>query len=246
MSQDRNLLITSYGPLILSSWWILIAFIQTEWCYNYHDATKSYALNERRYPSPEEQHRFIKAYVQHQPSRPSLSTQSSSASLRPTLSHSISNFNLDSRAPPAQITEDEKRREEATESEVQRLIQEARIWRPANSAQWVAWGIVQAKLPDMDEALEATKSSSGNEQGKSELGTDPLSPGMEQMAEDLRDKRPEEGPSGEDESGEEEFDYLAYARERALFFWGDLLQMGLVKEEELPEELRKRVKVVDY
>ncbi|KAL8761914.1 MAG: hypothetical protein Q9184_002018 [Pyrenodesmia sp. 2 TL-2023] len=218
----------------------------TEWCYNYHDATKSYALNERRYPSPEEQYRFVQAYVQHQPSRPSLSTQSSSASLRPSLSHSISNFNLDSRAPPAQITEDEKRREEATESEVQRLIQEARIWRPANSAQWVAWGIVQAKVPDMDEALEAKKSSSGDEQGKPELGTDPLLPGMEQMPEDLRDKRPEEGPSGEDESGEEEFDYLAYARERALFFWGDLLQMGLVKEEELPEELRKRVKVVDY
>ncbi|KAL8927312.1 MAG: hypothetical protein Q9208_002489 [Pyrenodesmia sp. 3 TL-2023] len=219
---------------------------KTEWCYNYHDATKSYALNERRYPSPEEQHRFVKAYVQHQSSRPSLSTRSSSASLRPTLSHSISSFNLDSRAPPAQITEDEKRREEATESEVQRLIHEARMWRPANSAQWVAWGIVQAKVPDMDEALEAKKSSSGDEQGKPELGSGPLSPGMEQKAEDLKDKRPEEGPSGEDDGGEDEFDYLAYARERALLFWGDLLQMGLVKEEELPEALIKRVKVVDY
>ncbi|KAL8656724.1 MAG: hypothetical protein Q9210_000065 [Variospora velana] len=210
----------------------------TEWCYNYHDTAKSYALNERRYPTLEEQHRFVKAYVEHQSLRPSLSTQTSSASLRPVLSHSFSSFNLDSRAPPAQVTEEMKIREEAVEREVERLTNEARIWRPANSAQWVAWGIVQAKVPGMDEALEAKKSSAGAEAGNPRRALDPPSA-------DTEEKRSEE-VSGEDEGGEDEFDYLAYARERAMFFWGDLLQMGLVKEEELPEELRERVKVVEY
>ena len=150
---------------------------------------------------------------------------------------------LDSRAPPAQIAEEEKRREEATESEVQRLIQEARIWRPANSAQWVAWGIVQAKVPGMNEALEARKFSIE----KQTLVSDPLTPEMQQMAENSREKRPEEGGAGEEDDGaEDEFDYLSYARERAMLFWGDLLQMGLVKREELPEELRERVKIVEY
>lgn len=131
-----------------------------------------------------------------------------------------------------------KIREEAVEREVERLINEARIWRPANSAQWVAWGIIQAKVPGMDEALEAKKSPAGAEAGNLERAPDPASA-------DTEEKRSEEA-GGEDESGEDEFDYLSYARERALFFWGDLLQMGLVKEGELPEELRERVKVVEY
>lgn len=131
-------------------------------------------------------------------------------------------------------------REEAVEHEVQRLIMEARIWRPANSAQWVAWGIVQAKVPGMDEALEAKKSSVGAATGNFEGASDPSASSQ------TEEKNAEVEVSGEDESGEDEFDYLAYARERAMFFWGDLLQMGLVKEEELPEELRTRVKVVEY
>ncbi|KAL9581943.1 MAG: hypothetical protein Q9212_003596, partial [Teloschistes hypoglaucus] len=123
----------------------------TEWCYNYHNASKPYALNQHHYPTPEEQHRFVKAYVQHQTRRPPLSTQSSTTSLRPALSHSISNFMLDSRAPPAQIAEEEKQREAFVESEVQRLLHQARMWRPANSAFWTAWGIIQAKVPGMDD-----------------------------------------------------------------------------------------------
>ena len=45
---------------------------------------------------------------------------------------------------------------------------------------------------------------------------------------------------------EEEFDYLAYANDRAMFLWGDAIRMGIVKAEEVPEELRKRVKLVEY
>ncbi|KAI4248920.1 MAG: hypothetical protein L6R40_000932 [Gallowayella cf. fulva] len=237
----------------------------TEWCYNYHNAQKPYALNERSYPTVEEQHRFLKAYVQHRPFRPSLSTQSSSASLRPTLSHSISNFMLDSRAPPAQIAEEEKKREEATENEIQRLAHEARIWRPANSAQWVAWGIVQAKVEGMDEALEAKKkksssdnadyvSSSAEDREKTEsesTASGPVDP-LSQETGDVKNQRPEEetgGATGDGDAGGEggdEFDYLGYAQERAMFFWGDVLQMGLIAKEELPEEVRKRVKVVEY
>ncbi|KAL8766289.1 MAG: hypothetical protein Q9209_006879 [Squamulea sp. 1 TL-2023] len=231
----------------------------TEWCYNYHATSKTYALNERGYPTVEEQHRFLKTYVQHRPFRPPLSTQSSFTSLRPTLSHSVSNFMLDSRAPPAQIAEEEKGREEATEIETRRLMHEARIWRPANSAQWVAWGIVQAKVEGMDEALEA-RITHGKRDGygdgqavdRSKAGSDPLYPELKKMADNAKDKRQEEaegvareGGDAEDE-GEAAFDYLGYAQDRAMFFWGDMLQMGLVKKEELPEDVRAKVKTVEY
>ncbi len=55
-----------------------------------------------------------------------------------------------------------------------------------------------------------------------------------------------EGDDEEDQGGSDEFDYLAYAQDRALFFWGDCLQLGLVKKEELPEALLARVKTLTY
>lgn len=154
---------------------------------------------------------------------------------------------LDSRAPPAQVVEEEKQRDETLESEIKRLSHETRLWRVANSAQWVAWGIVQAKVPGMDEALEAAKNgtlipeNTETLTSKGHLDSDPLSPEMKGVADDAHDKRPEE--EGDEE---EEFDYLGYAQERAMFFWGDVLQLGIVKREELPESLLTKVKVVEY
>jgi len=80
--------------------------------------------------------------------------------------------------------------------------------------------------------------------------------GLQQKQENHRhDKRPEgliaeallsgqnvDGITDEDEG----FDYLGYAKERAMFFWGDMVTLGLVKKEELPEELRRRLKIVPY
>ena len=169
---------------------------------------------------------------------------------------------LDSRAPPAQIAEEEKQRDEALESAIKRLYDETRLWRIANSAQWVAWGIVQATVPGMDEALEAQKNSTPKSEntisrntGPTRLACVPLSPEVAALAQGAEDKRPEsseaareESQSGEEEDeGEDEgFDYLGYAQERAMFFWGDILQLGIVKKEDLPKELLEKVKIVEY
>jgi len=61
----------------------------------------------------------------------------------------------------------------------------------------------------------------------------------------IRQQTSESG-SKEAEEEHEEFDYLGYAQHRAMFFWGDMLQMGLVKEDELPEDMKAKVKVVPY
>jgi len=45
---------------------------------------------------------------------------------------------------------------------------------------------------------------------------------------------------------ENEFDYLAYAQERAMFFWGDLLSLGVISAHELPPKLLPKLKVVNY
>lgn len=204
---------------------------------------------------------------------------------------SISSFMLDSRAPPHQggYHAEEREREEAVEAEIQRLQHEIRLWRPANSARWIAWGFVQAKVPGMDEvpkprgndaSAEGTVSeyrpdvsqvrsaddvdrqtdkSDANLLKHSGLDTDPIRPENAPLAHAAQDKRPEENPiyvgpsmmarsaDNETEEDEEEgFDNLGYARDRALLFWGDMLQLGLVSREDLPAELLKNVKTVEY
>ncbi|KJZ69355.1 hypothetical protein HIM_11256 [Hirsutella minnesotensis 3608] len=202
----------------------------TEWAYNYHDPVMSFACNVERYPSIEEQKRFIKAYVDHRPQFPTASStprvrpadagSSSSSSnantpaqLTSQSSSSIIDFMLDARAPPGGWGAAEREREERSNQQVRELMDETRLWRPANSVFWVAWGIIQATVPGLDANKE------------------PL-PEAEALKAEL-------------EVGVGEFDYLSYAQDRALFFWGDIVQMGLVRREDLPEGLRNRIKVID-
>ncbi|RYP46876.1 hypothetical protein DL768_006973 [Monosporascus sp. mg162] len=207
----------------------------TEWGYNYHDEREPHAFNPSMYPKPDEQRRFIKAYVEHRPeyahpaaSTPNLTPLSTpqtapiTPSLNPTtsgLSSSIVDFMLDARVPPGGWREEEKRREDQVDQQVTELMEETRLWRIANSAQWVAWGILQAKIPGYD--AEAVGDVEGAQPTPASV--------------------PEE-----DEGDAEAFDYLGYAHSRAMFFWGDCVTMGLIRKEELPEEIRGKLKIVDY
>lgn len=163
----------------------------------------------------------------------------------------------------------------SVEAEVDRLLAETRLWRLACSAMWVAWGVVQAKVPGM-EAADAAKEEKGEaggdgderggEQRQGTGGSSDVPPSDrardrgadaerdpaadadgegEGAAEGGEDKE-EEKEEDKDDADEHAFDYLAYAHERALFFWGDALRMGFVGEGELPAEVRGRAKVVEY
>lgn len=222
----------------------------TEWAYNYHDERASHACNaERRYPTPEEQQRFIQAYVSH---RPRIAPSSTTASplpgggggdnsdvtpsatplLAPTpSSSSIVEFMLDARVPPGGWKEEERRAAALSDEQARELLRETRLWRAMNSAFWIAWGIVQAKIPGYTDVE--------TEEQHQQAGGAPTSPaGSEGTV------TGESNGSGEE--AEEGFDYLSYAHERALFFWGDCVQMGMVRLEDLPESLRERVKIVEY
>ncbi len=189
----------------------------------------SYACTTTGYPTPDQQRHFIKAYVDHRPQFPAASatpkltphdSQTSTGaagtpSLGPTASSSsIVDFMLDARAPPGGWTAAERAREEQSDEQVRELMEETRLWRTANSAMWVAWGVVQAKIPGLDE------------------NNAPVSD--------------EAALKAEDDIPDDEFDYLNYSQSRAMFFWGDCVQLGLVKREDLPEPLRSNIKIVDF
>lgn len=166
---------------------------------------------------------------------------------------------LDARTPGGQQSnyqEEERKREEELENQVDRLMMETRYWRIANSAQWVAWGIVQANVPDLDE-LDEKKEGAGDSNAEAETrgeSDEPGSPksgaakadglnGTANIKEESNDQTKDDNNEGDDE---EEFDYISYAQDRAMFFWGDCVDLGLIRREELPEKLRDRIKVIGY
>ncbi|KAM3064802.1 hypothetical protein ACMFMG_008717 [Clarireedia jacksonii] len=228
----------------------------TEWCYNYHSPPPAtWTCNTADYPSIEEQKRFIRAYINHRPQFHSKASSTPRLDGKDAPPGSISAFMLDNRTPLSErdnnsiYAEEEARREQETEIRVEELLKEVRLWRVANTAQWVAWGIVQAKVPELDDAPPLTASpdeiDEANGNGQLELGCELVreemkSPVVLEKAE--ADIKTEE--AAEDE--EDEFDYLGYAQSRAMFFWGDVVGLGLMKKEELPDDLVERIKIVDY
>lgn len=174
------------------------------------------------------------------------------------------------RSAAATLTSDTPDDDPDTTAEIAGLLRETRLWRIANHAQWVAWGVVQAKVPELDADMSRQQSREKHGQASSEHhkhfdpseGTDPLDAEAKANVEDLKNKRPEghhleetletrtqntSEDSEDDAASEEEFDYLSYARDRAMFFWGDCLQLGLVTEEKLEKwGIAEEVKVVPW
>lgn len=125
------------------------------------------------------------------------------------------------------LTEAERLDQESMEIEVQNLMRDTRLWRVANSAMWVAWGIVQAKVPALAPAsVSIPQDKNGNGTNSNDDAT--ASAG---------EKEPADPPVDPEIDESDEFDYLAYSQDRALFFWADVLALGVVKEEDLPAGL---------
>lgn len=175
---------------------------------------------------------------------------------------------LDSRAPPGEkYSEQEAQRERLTEDEARRLMAETKLWRLANSAMWVAWGIVQAHVPGLPDFDAEDKRAQDSLEGKAaelESATTEMRAAADAhqieeeekkaaiVSEDSGNKTDIDKAKEEKETDiyksqdEEEFDYLAYAQDRAMFLWGDAVRMGMIKAEELPEQVRERMKSVEY
>ena len=177
-------------------------------------------------------------------------------------------------APSADFARDEEERQREVRKEVEHLLWESGLWRLANSAQWIMWGVMQAKIPGLPAELGGQECSespqlkelqlpdsgvvdgdtdsvrvqgvgqrlSAPEQGVGNGVPDAGDVGAEGLVEDAKGKGLE-GGIGADEN---DFDYLGYSRERAMFFWGDAVKLGIVRMEELPEDLREEIRIVEY
>ncbi|KAJ5314576.1 Phenylalanyl-tRNA synthetase [Penicillium atrosanguineum] len=202
----------------------------TEWCYNYHDEERSWACNNRLYPTPEEQRRSVLTYLTHRPGV--AGGGSASPAIHGRHATAITPLSLDD-TPDGFSSQQVQSNEEELEAKVHDLMHQIRLWRVMNSAQWVAWGIVQAKAPGMEEGL-ADVTAANNRDSKNGHDED----GNGENKEHLVDA----------DVDEEDFDYLAYAQDRALFFWSDLLAMNLVNPDELPRPMVEhlRARALDY
>ena len=99
----------------------------------------------------------------------------------------------------------------------------------------------------MDEALKAQKRPVSEAVGTLHNAAEPAAERSTlESSGDASQENKNEGKEEEEEEGEEEFDYISYAQDRAMFFWGDVLQLGIVKAEQLPVTLLDKIKRVQY
>lgn len=132
--------------------------------------------------------------------------------------------------------------EESSEAEIQQYMRQTRLWRVANSAQWIAWGIVQAKVAALEEEEEKKKGAAETAANLSSDITPTTTTSTTMQAPNNETSVQQDMQIPLEEPEESEFDYLAYAQDRALFFWADVLAMGLIRENELPAGLLEAVK----
>lgn len=176
---------------------------------NYHDPIAPYALHESQFPSLDQQRNFLRAYVEHRLAGTYVTKTPTTTPDTPATA-----FNLDARVPAPTYKEEEAARQRVVEEEVEKLVEEARVWRAASHAVWCVWGIVQAKIRPDDVKKEKL----------------------------LKEEASVVGDKGDDD---DEFNYLGYAQQRALMFWGDMLMLGLVKHEDADEFVLRNAKRVE-
>ncbi|KAJ5682812.1 hypothetical protein N7462_005977 [Penicillium macrosclerotiorum] len=211
----------------------------TEWCYNYHDEERSWACNTRFYPTPDEQYRFVATYLTHHPAVPGGPTSPLATPAmrggRPTTA--ITPLNLDDGPEVHSSQALDKCGDDELESEVRNLMHQTRLWRVMCSAQWAAWGIVQAKVPGMEEGIAKMVAASNNG-----------SPDNGNFGSNGSSQHANMSPVETDMDEEDGFDYLAYAQDRVLFFWSDLLALNLVNADELPPAMVEHIRArrLDY
>lgn len=184
---------------------------------NYHDPITPYAVRESQFPNLDQQRNFLRAYVEHR-----LAGTYGTKTSTNTPDHStLTSFNLDARKPALSYREEETDRQRVVEETVETLLEETRVWRAASHAVWCVWGIVQAKV-------------SVNDVSKGKL-----------FKKDLNDASAAAGDTKDKKEDEDEFDYLSYAQQRALLFWGDMLELGLVEHQAVDEFVLKNAKKVE-
>jgi choline kinase len=132
------------------------------------------------------------------------------------------------------LVDAEKAQEDKMEAEIRSLMKQARLWRVFNSAQWVAWGIVQAKVPGMEEGIAADAAANGHQNDANSTESEGTASTVPAPDADMEET--------------DQFDYLAYAQDRVMFFWADLLSLNLIREDELPVALVQHIKsrIIDY
>jgi choline kinase len=174
----------------------------------------------------------VSTYLNHQPGAAGTISPLATPTIRARASAAFAPLDLDAGADePSEASQLEQSADDEHDKKVRFLMQQTRLWRVMGSAQWIAWGIVQAKVPGMEEAIaeEIAAHNGSSEDGHNGEGG-------------------QKTPVEEEADEEGDFDYLAYSQDRAMFFWSDLLALNLVRAEDLPAPLVEHIKsrLVEY
>lgn len=199
-----------------------------EWMHNYNHPTEAYAVTIADYPSLEAQLNLLYSYV-----------------LFPSRHRS---GKRDGQQLP--LTDEETKRLEA---ETKLLFNEVIYWRPAVNILWALWAILQngpMKAPE-EQDKEILETGPNGEKykiiitskcGDGQTGSEgSCTEEEEEEEEELEEELVGSEEQNQGSSDVDNFQYLKFARDKLECYWGDLLQLGIVKENEIKDLSRLKL-----
>lgn len=220
-NRDNNLVVIDFEYLGANFPAFDLANHFCEWMADYHDETRSYYMDENKFPTKNQQLNFIKSYVEYD------------------FQYPTSNLKTE-----ADDTLEAKNLMELINFEIKKLYNECIFWRSSVSIYWCLWGVIQngplnklAILNSTQErVVDSTYSITSNMENLviSETGTPPSAANDDGIV-------VEEAIT----SSDDDFDYLKYAGQKAALFIGDSLQFGLLEKLDLSPGALAAVKYMD-
>jgi choline kinase len=226
-----------------------------EWMYDYHHPERSYATDEHKFPTLEERINLLNSYVKYVPgsTTPHLgptaataatgsvpvtagSVNTTTTTTTTTTSSSGSGSGLSGRSHSVvslSVAE--------LPHQVIRLYNETVYWRSVSCIFWILWAIINRG---------GISSLTKTEEGNQSEGDVKFEYGPNGELYKITNSDTPDASTGSDEEFiqptlDDEFDHLKYALGKAGVLVGDMLQFGILKEDNIEDEKKTDIKYID-
>ncbi|CAD1811101.1 Choline/ethanolamine kinase family protein [Candida parapsilosis] len=189
----------------------------SEWMSNYHDAERSYFVNNKMFPTQLEQLNFIKAYIEYDFQLPSSNLKSA-------------------KSDQELLNNSDKQAVSIIQYEIEKMYNECVYWRSSVQIFWALWGLIQ------NGPIEPKPKLNRNESEQGVGSTYNITVEMEKFG--LQDLEITTGDAIT--SSDDDFDYLKYSNQKLAIVVGDAMQFNLLDKDQVDSKYHADIKYLSF
>ena len=184
---------------------------------NYHDAERSYFVNNKMFPTQLEQLNFIKAYIEYDFQLPSSNLKSA-------------------KSDQELLNNSDKQAVSIIQYEIEKMYNECVYWRSSVQIFWALWGLIQ------NGPIEPKPKLNRNESEQGVGSTYNITVEMEKFG--LQDLEITTGDAIT--SSDDDFDYLKYSNQKLAIVVGDAMQFNLLDKDQVDSKYHADIKYLSF